>query len=352
MDAAAGQLGEHLAGVAEQADRQADALVGGLADAGDGVVDVGGHLVQVAGLEAAGDAVRVDLDVEAGGTGQGGGQRLRAAHAAQAGGEDGAAGQVGRAPVALTGGGEGLEGALQDALGADVDPRAGGHLAEHGQAQGLEPAELVPGGEARHQQRVGDQHARCARVGLEDGDRLAALDEHGLVVLELEQGAHDGAEGVVAAGGAAGAAVDDQAGGILGHLRVEVVAEHAQGGLLVPALAAPLGATRRMHAGEVADERLDFAGQFLRRHRRRLYDRRARSPRPDPGPSRAQSPTRPPSAFRGTAATGVTAAVTGESTLLCCQGWLLEFSESVVEVAGECAFDAAFGFLRGLAVGE
>jgi hypothetical protein len=148
-------------------------------------------------------------------------------------------------------------------------------------------------------------------VGLEDGDRLAALDEHGLVVLELEQGAHDGAKRVVAAGGAAGAAVDDQAGGIFGHLRVEVVAEHAQGRLLVPALAAAVGATRRVNAGEIADERLDFAGQFLRRHRRRLYDRRARSPRPDPGLGRAQSPTRPPSAFRGTAGTGVTAAVTG-----------------------------------------
>src|SRR3954453_21114405 len=87
----------------------------------------------------------------------------------------------------------------------------------------------------------------------------------------------------MAAGGTTGAAVDDQAGGILRHVRVEVVAEHAQGGLLVPALATPLGATRRVHAGEVADERLDFAGQFLRRHRRRLYDRRARSRRPDPG---------------------------------------------------------------------
>ena len=39
-----------------------------------------------------------------------------------------------------------LVGALQDALGADVDPRAGGHLAVHGQAELLEPAELRPGG--------------------------------------------------------------------------------------------------------------------------------------------------------------------------------------------------------------
>src|SRR3954462_8717489 len=101
--AVAGQLGEPLAGVAEQADRQADALVGGLADAVDGIVDVGGHLVQVAGLEPAGDGVRVALDVEACGTGERRGQRLGAAHAAQAGVQDGAAGQVGRAPVTLAG---------------------------------------------------------------------------------------------------------------------------------------------------------------------------------------------------------------------------------------------------------
>ena len=41
--------------------------------------------------------------------------------------------------------GEALVGALHDALGADVDPRAGGHLAVHRQAERLEPAELVPG---------------------------------------------------------------------------------------------------------------------------------------------------------------------------------------------------------------
>src|SRR4029079_10096227 len=100
-------------------------------------------------------------------------------------------------------------------------------------------------------------------------------------------------QGVVATGGAPGAAVDDQAGGILGHLRIEGVAEHPPRGLLVPALATPLGATRRVHAGEVADERLDFAGQFLRRHRRRLYDRRARSPRPDIRPEHGSEPDGP-----------------------------------------------------------
>ena len=41
--------------------------------------------------------------------------------------------------------GEALVGALQDPLGADVDPRAGGHLPVHREAERLEAAELVPG---------------------------------------------------------------------------------------------------------------------------------------------------------------------------------------------------------------
>ena len=89
------------------------------------VVEIVGHLVQVARLQPPLDAVRVDLDVEAGRAGQGRGQRLRAAHAAQAGGEDRAAGEVRRAPVLLAGGRERLERALEDPLRADVDPRAG-----------------------------------------------------------------------------------------------------------------------------------------------------------------------------------------------------------------------------------
>ena len=149
------------------------------------------HLVEVARLDPALDPVRVDLHVQAGGTGERRGQRLRAAHPAQAGGQHGAARQVGRAPVHLAGGGERLVGALEDALGADVDPRAGGHLAEHRQPLGLEPAELVPVREPRHEQRVGDQDARRARVGAEDADRLPALHEQRLVALELEQRGHD-----------------------------------------------------------------------------------------------------------------------------------------------------------------
>ena len=72
-----------------------------------------------------------------------------------------------------TGLGEGLEGALNDALGADIDPRPGGHLAVHHQAQLIELVEVVPVGPVRHQVRVCAQHAGHVGVGLGDADRLA-----------------------------------------------------------------------------------------------------------------------------------------------------------------------------------
>jgi hypothetical protein len=59
--------------------------------------------------------------------------RLGAAHAAQAGRENPLAGQV-VVVVLATGFDKGLEGALHDALAADVDPAAGRHLAVHEQA--------------------------------------------------------------------------------------------------------------------------------------------------------------------------------------------------------------------------
>src|SRR5438477_4472734 len=51
------------------------------------------------------------------------------------------------------------------------------------------------------------------------------------------------------AGGLARAAVDDQVFRALGDLRVEVVAEHAQRGLLLPAASAQLGAARGADRG-------------------------------------------------------------------------------------------------------
>ena len=107
---------------------------------------------------------------------------------------------------------ERLERPLQDALRADVDPRAGRHLAVHRQALGLEPPERLPVGPVRHEQAVGDQHARRHLVRAEHADRLAALHEQRLVVLEPAQRGDDGVEGLPRARRAPGAAVDDEVG--------------------------------------------------------------------------------------------------------------------------------------------
>ena len=80
------ELGQHLGGVADEADRQRLARAGAAAStARERVVEVGRDLVEVAGLEPALDArVRIDLDAEHDAPVHGGGQRLRAAHAAEA----------------------------------------------------------------------------------------------------------------------------------------------------------------------------------------------------------------------------------------------------------------------------
>ncbi len=114
---------------------------------------------------------RIDVDAERNAAAHGHRERLRAAHAAEPGGDHEAAAQAAAESLArhrL----EGLEGALQDALGADVDPRPRGHLPVHRQPHGLEAPELLPGRPARHQQRVGDQHAR--RHLVRAGDRRPA----------------------------------------------------------------------------------------------------------------------------------------------------------------------------------
>jgi hypothetical protein len=205
------------------------------------VVDVGGLDVEVAVLDAAVDAGLVAIHTDRHPVVHRHGQRLRAAHAAQSGGEgDGACQRA--AELLLRDRTEGLVGALQDALRADVDPRARRHLPVHHQALGLELAELLPIRPVANEIGVRDQHARRPFVGAEHTDWLAGLHQHGLVVLQPAQRPHDRVERLPAAGGAAGAAVDHQVFGMLGDLGVEIVHQHPQRGLLLPALASQLGA--------------------------------------------------------------------------------------------------------------
>jgi hypothetical protein len=131
--------------------------------------------------------------------------------------------------------GEGLVGPLEDALRADVDPRPGGHLAVHRQAQRLQPPELLARRPVRHEEGVGEQHARRILVRREDADRLAAPDQQRLVVPEPPQLAHDRVERRPGARRPPAAAIDDEVLGALGDLGVEVVQQHPQRRLLLPA---------------------------------------------------------------------------------------------------------------------
>ena len=193
----------------------------------------------------------------------GDGQRLRAAHLAQAGRQHELA--LERGPALLAGqAAEGLVGALEDALGADVDPGAGRHLAEHDQALLLPAVEVLLGGPVGDDVAVGDQHARRVLVGAEDGHRLAALHQQRLVRLQLLQAAQDGVEALPVARRLAAAAVDDQVVGVEGHLGVQVVLQHAVGGLDQPVLAGQLRAARGAdgagHGGLLGGELEELVG--------------------------------------------------------------------------------------------
>ena len=139
------------------------------------------------------DAIAVDLHAQRDALVHRHRERLGAAHAAEAGGERDRAGErAAEAPARDLR--EALVGALHDPLAADVDPRARRHLAVHRQPERLEPAELVPGGPLADQVGVRDQHARRPLVRAEHAHRLPRLDEHGLVVGERPQRAHQRVE--------------------------------------------------------------------------------------------------------------------------------------------------------------
>src|SRR5688572_2759409 len=94
-------------------------------------------------LDAAGDARRVDIDTDRDTAIHGYRERLGAAHATESAGEGDRASE-GAVERLLGDRCEGLERALQDALGADVDPGASGHLPVHREPEVFEATELVP----------------------------------------------------------------------------------------------------------------------------------------------------------------------------------------------------------------
>jgi hypothetical protein len=154
---------------------------------------------------------------------------------------------------------EGFVGALNDALRADIDPRAGGHLAVHHEALAVELVEMVPGCPVRHEIRVGDQHARRVGVGSEHADRLAGLHEQRLVRIQPLQGRDDLVEALPVTRGAPDAAIDDELARPLGDVGIEIVHQHAQG-IGEPAFRTDLRAMRRADDAHVVEAGLDGHG--------------------------------------------------------------------------------------------
>jgi len=194
---------------------------------------------------------------------------LGATHAAQAGGDHQASGQR-AAEVAPGHFRQRFIGALHDPLAADVDPAPGGHLAVHRQAALLEIAKIFPGRPRRHQQRVGDQDARRAGVGLEHADRLARLYQERLVVLERPQRSHDRVERLPVPRRFARTAVDHEVVGPFRDVGIEIVHQHPHRGFLRPAFAGQRGAARRSDgAGGSGHERMRTRKIDLKKRRER-----------------------------------------------------------------------------------
>ncbi len=210
---------------------------------GHGLFQAVGHHVDLAQSETSFCALAVHLHKETDAFVHGDGQRLRAAHLTQTGGDDQLT--LERAPtMPACQRSQRLEGALENALGADIDPASGRHLAVHDQPGRFPLVEVLLGGPGGHDVGIGDQYAWCVFVGAEDGHRLAGLHQQRLVRFECDQARQDGIEAGPVAGGLAAAAVDDQVLRISGHLRIEIVLKHAVGCLDLPVLAGKLRAAR------------------------------------------------------------------------------------------------------------
>jgi len=110
--------------------------------------------------------------------------------------------------------------------------------------EGIEPAEFLPCGPARHQIRVGDEDPGGQFVGPEHAHRFATLDQQGLVVLQPAEGSDNPLVTLPVPSRLPPTAVHDQLLGPLCHRGVEVVHQHPQCGFLVPPFAGKGGAGR------------------------------------------------------------------------------------------------------------
>ena len=244
-DSPRGQFRVHVRGVADQPDGARRLILHRLLDQRHRLFEIVHHHVHETDGATALGAFGVHFHDESHTLVHGDRKRLRAAHPAETRCQHKLAFQ--RSPAFEFGQrAEGLVRALQNPLRADVDPRTGRHLAVHDQSFFREFIEMFPRCPMWDEVRVGDQHARRVTMRLEHRHRLARLDEQGFILLQIFQRLKNRVERFPVARGLSAPAVDDQVLRTFGHLRVEVVLDHAVGGFGEPVLAgegiAPWGA--------------------------------------------------------------------------------------------------------------
>ena len=126
---------------------------------------------------------------------------------------------------------------MDDALGADVHPAAGGHLTVVGNAERGSAVEVLLVIEGTDHQAVGDDDARSHLVGVEEAQRMTGHDDEGLLIGQLLEVLLDQTVLHPVLADLAGLTVGDELIGIESDVEVEVVVDHDLNGLALDALA-------------------------------------------------------------------------------------------------------------------
>ena len=182
---------------------------------------------------------------------------LGAGHPAEPRGDKGVAGEVavlGHAEIEPAGVEQGDVGAVDDALGADVHPAAGGHLTVVDAAQGGEAVEVLGGVEHPDHETVGDDGSRRFGARGEEPHGVARTDHEGLgVVHDLEIALDEQVLHPVLTD-LAGLTIGDELVRIERDIEIEVVLDHHLHGLGLGDLAGVAidGATREAAVRAVA----------------------------------------------------------------------------------------------------
>ena len=154
---------------------------------------------------------------------------LGAAHTAQTGGHEQAAGQVpvlGDTQFGAPRTQQGVKGAMHDALGADVHPASGGHLAVVGNPDGCRTVEVFLVIIHADHQAVADNTAGSQLMAVEQAQRMAGHHNQSLLVRHDLQVLLDQTVLHPVLAHLSGLAVGHQFIGVQRHLEVQVVVDH------------------------------------------------------------------------------------------------------------------------------